>query len=139
MPFAFEPQPGAAGWQVSNPPILSMAPVRVALDILDGVGMDRLRARSVRLTGFLERLLDVVISRHPLRLVTTRDPARRGAQLTVELSDAARLTEALFARHRVRCDDRPPNLIRLAPAPLYNTFHDCWRAAAALDAELAAR
>jgi kynureninase len=139
MPFAFEPQPGAAGWQVSNPPILSMAPVRVALDILDGVGMDRLRARSVRLTGFLERLLDVVISRHPLRLVTTRDPARRGAQLTVELSDAARLTEALFAQHRVRCDDRPPNLIRLAPAPLYNTFHDCWRAAAALDAELAAR
>jgi kynureninase len=139
MPFAFEPQPGAAGWQVSNPPILSMAPVRVALDIFDRVGLERLRTRSMRLTGFLEQLLDLVASRHPLRLVTTRDPARRGAQLTVEVSDAARITRVLFARHRVRCDDRPPNLIRLAPAPLYNTFHDCWRAAAALDAELAAR
>jgi kynureninase len=138
MPFAFEPQPGAAGWQVSNPPILSMAPVRVALEMFDRIGIERLRDRSVRLTGFLEQLLDVVASRHPLRLVTTRDPARRGAQLTVEVSDAARVTEAIYARHRVRCDDRPPNLIRLAPAPLYNTFHDCWRAAAALDAELAA-
>jgi kynureninase len=137
MPFAFEPQPGAAGWQVSNPPILSMAPVGVALDIFDEVGIERLRARSIRLTGFLEELLDAVASRRPLRLVTTRDPERRGAQLTVEVPDAARLTEALFARHQVRCDDRPPNLIRLAPAPLYNTFHDCWRAAAALDAELA--
>ena len=55
----------------------------------------------------------------------------------MEVEDSRRLTEALFERHRVRCDDRPPNVIRIAPAPLYNTFHDCWRAAVALDAELA--
>jgi kynureninase len=128
------------GWWGHDPRTrFGMAPVRVALDIFDRVGLERLRARSIRLTGFLEQLVDLVASRHPLRLVTTRDPARRGAQLTVEVSDAAWITRVLFARHRVRCDDRPPNLIRLAPAPLYNTFHDCWRAAAALDAELAAR
>jgi kynureninase len=54
----------------------------------------------------------------------------------VEVDDAAHVNDALYARHRVRCDDRPPNIIRIAPAPLYNTFNDCWRAAVALDAEL---
>lgn len=137
MPFAFRPQAGAAGWQVSNPPILSMAPVRVALELIDGVGMEALRARSIRLTGFLERLLDVVAARRKLEILTPRDPARRGAQLSVEVDDATSITEALYERHRVRCDDRPPSIIRLAPAPLYNTFHDCWRAAVALDSELA--
>jgi kynureninase len=137
MPFGFRPQPGAAGWQISNPPILAMAPVRVALEIFDTVGMDALRARSIRLTGFLERLLDAVAARRPLNIVSPRDPARRGAQLSVEVDDARRVNDALYARHGVRCDDRPPNIIRVAPAPLYNTFNDCWRAAVALDAELA--
>ena len=117
MPFDFRPQPGAAGWQVSNPPILSMAPVRVALELIDDAGMDALRARSIRLTGFLERLLDAVAARRPLRLLTPRDPERRGAQLSVEVDDAAAVTERLYERHRVRCDDRPPSIIRLAPAP----------------------
>ncbi len=138
MPFAFDPQPGAAGWQVSNPPILAMAPVRVSLEMFDRVRLDSLRARSIRLTGFLERLLDAVAVRRKLRMVTPRDPTRRGAQLSVEVDDARRLNDALFQRHRVRCDDRPPNIIRIAPTPLYNTFNDCWRAAVALDAELAA-
>ena len=139
MPFAFEAQPGAAGWQVSNPPILSMAPVRVSLELFDEVGMGALRARSIRLTGFLQRLLDVVAEHRRLEIVTPSDPAQRGAQLSVEVDDAAAVTEALYVRHRVQADDRPPNIIRLAPAPLYNTFHDCWRAAAALDAEVPAR
>ena len=137
MPFAFDPQPGAEGWQVSNPPILAMAPVRVSLELFDRVGMDALRARSVRLTGFLEKVLDAVATRRPLEVVTPRDPERRGAQLSVVVDDAVSLCEALFDRHRVRCDDRPPNVIRIAPAPLYNTYHDCWRAAVALDTELA--
>ncbi len=98
--------------------------------------MDALRARSVRLTGFLERLLDVVASGRKLEVITPREPDRRGAQLSVMVDDAAAVTEALFERHRVRADDRPPNVIRLAPAPLYNTYEDCWRAATALDAVL---
>ena len=136
MPFAFDPVPGADGWQVSNPPILAMAPVRVSLELFDRVGLPALRARSLRLTGFLEHLLDLVAGRRALEVITPRDPQRRGAQLSVLVEDAAKLTEELFERHGVRCDDRPPNIIRLAPAPLYNTFTDCWRAAVALDTEL---
>ena len=79
MPFAFDPVPGAEGWQVSNPPILAMAPVRVSLDLFAEVGMDALRARSVRLTGFLERLLDVVAARRPVELITPRGPGRVAA------------------------------------------------------------
>ncbi len=133
MPFGFHPVPGAEGWQVSNPPILAMAPVRVSLELFDRVGMPALRARSLRLTGFLERLLDAVAARRPLEVITPRDPACRGAQLSVAVDDAVAVTEALFHDHQVRCDDRPPNVIRIAPTPLYNTFHDCWRAAVALD------
>jgi kynureninase len=137
MPFAFTPAPGAEGWQVSNPPILAMAPVRVSLDLFAEVGMEQLRARSVRLTGFLERLLDLVAARRPVHVLTPRDPERRGAQLSVAVDDAATVTDALFTKHGVRADDRPPNIIRLAPAPLYNTYEDCWRAARALDDVLA--
>ena len=136
MPFAFDPVPGVEGWQVSNPPILAMAPVRVSLELFADVGMEALRARSVRLTAFLERLLDVVASRRKVELITPRDADRRGAQLSVMVADAAAVTAALFDRFRVRADDRPPNVIRLAPAPLYNTYEDCWRAAGALDAVL---
>ena len=72
-----------------------------------------------------------------VEVITPRQPDRRGAQLSVMVDDAAALTEGLFVRHRVRADDRPPNIIRLAPAPLYNTYDDCWRAAVALDDVLA--
>ena len=122
---------------MSNPPILAMAPVRVSLELFDRVGMEALRVRSLGLTGFLERLLDAVAARRPLELVTPRHPAQRGAQLSVAVGDSTAVTEALFEQHRVRCDDRPPDIIRIAPAPLYNTFHDCWRAAVALDVALA--
>ncbi len=114
-----------------------MAPVRVSLALFAEVGLDRLRERSVRLTAFLERLLDAVAARRPIEVITPREPERRGAQLSVMVDDAAAVTEELFARHRVRADDRPPNIIRLAPAPLYNTYEDCWRAAVALDDVLA--
>jgi kynureninase len=137
MPFAFSPIPGVEGWQVSNPPILAMAPVRVSLELFAEVGMKALRARSTRLTGFLEQLLDAVALRRPAAIVTPRDPDRRGAQLSVVVDHAAAVSEALFRKHQVRTDDRPPNIVRFAPAPLYNTYEDCWRAAAALDAVLA--
>ena len=75
MPFDFVPVDGVEGWQVSNPPILAMAPVRVSLDLFAEVGMEALRERSVRLTGFLQRLLDVVASCRPIEVITPRDPA----------------------------------------------------------------
>ncbi len=132
MEPGFQARPGADGWQLSNPSILAMAPVRASLELFDEVGIDVLRARSVRLTGFLERLLDAVAEQSRMEMVTPRQPSRRGAQLTIEVDDAVAITEALRERHGVVADDRPTRLVRLAPAPLYTTYHDIWRAAVAL-------
>jgi kynureninase len=127
------PVDSADSWQLSNPPILAMAPVLVSLELFDEVGIDALRAKSVRLTGYLESLLDELIDR-PFDVITPRDPARRGAQLSVRVQglDAGKVSAALRREHGVYADARQPDVIRLAPAPMYCTYHDCWRAAQAL-------
>jgi kynureninase len=137
MPDAFVAQPGAESWQLSNPPILSMAAVRASLELFDTVGMDAIRARSLRLTGYLEMLIDDVAERRSVRLLTPRNVQRRGAQLSIEVDDAEQVTAQLARRFGVVADERPPNIVRLAPAPLYTSFHDCWRAAHALEEVLA--
>jgi kynureninase len=124
------PVDSADSWQVSNPPILAMAPVLVALQMFDETGMDALRAKSVRLTGYLDSLLagrDVL---------TPRDPERRGAQLSVRVPDATGVSRRLREEFGVIADSREPDAVRLAPVPMYCTFHDCWRAATALAAVL---
>lgn len=128
----------ADSWQVSNPPILAMAPVLVSLEMFDQSGMPALRARSVRLTGYLQSLLDEVCAARPAEVITPRDPDRRGAQLSVRIGgrDVGPVTRRLRDDFGVFADTRPPDVIRLAPAPMYNTFHDCWRAATALAAVL---
>lgn len=126
----FVPAPGADAWQLSNPPILSLAPVLASLDIFDRVGMERLREKSLALTGFLESLLDDLGPR--VRVLTPREPARRGCQLSIVVEGASRRTHAQLRAAGVVCDFREPNVIRAAPVPLYNTFHDCWRLAGAL-------
>jgi kynureninase len=136
MPEEFVAQPGAEGWQVSNPPILSIAAVRGSLEMFDEAGMDSLRSRSLQLTAFLHDVLSEVAQKLPIRIVTPSDPSRRGAQLSIEVDGAGHLTECLAGEHGVIGDDRPPNIIRFAPTPLYNTFHDCWRVGAALNATL---
>ncbi len=124
----------ADAWQVSNPPIFAMAPVLTSLQMFDGSGMDALRARSLRLTAYLEERLDKVCVEHPAEIITPRDPQRRGAQLSVRLgtSSAGAVSADLREQHGVFADARNPDVIRLAPTPMYNTFHDCWRAATAL-------
>ena len=131
MADAFDPAAGAEGWRISTPPILSLAPVAVSLTIFDEVGMAALRAKSVAVTGYLEGLLAVLAPDG--EVLTPRDPAARGAQLSVRVPDARRRLEALEA-HDVVADFREPDIIRLAPIPLYNSFHDAWRAAMALAA-----
>ena len=124
----------ADSWQVSNPPILAMAPVLVSLEMFGQTGMEALRAKSIRLTGYLEALLDSVCADRPARVITPRDPARRGAQLSVRVSgrDVGPVSERLREEFGVYTDTRRPDVIRMAPTPMYNTFHDCWRAATAL-------
>jgi kynureninase len=124
----------ADAWALSNPPILALTPVLASLQIFDAVGMDALRDKSIRLTGYLHSLLHPLCAEQPLEIITPPQPDCRGAQLSVRLRgvDAERVSDELRRRHGVIADSRRPEVIRFAPAPLYSTFHDCWRAATAL-------
>jgi kynureninase len=127
----FVPKPGADGWQVSNPPILAMAPLRASLALFDAATMPALRAKSERLTGYLESLMDRLPPGR-FEMITPRDPARRGCMLSIVVHDRPReLVKELEARGIV-CDFREPNVVRVAPVPLYNSFHDAWIFANAL-------
>lgn len=141
MEPTFDPPPTADAWQVSNPPILAMSPVQSSLEIFDRVGIDVLRDRSLRLTGYLETCLDAVLADAPgaFTVVTPRDPERRGCQLSVRIPpgrDIAELAAALHEHDGVIADTRRPDIIRLAPVPLYSSYVDCWRAADALHRRL---
>jgi kynureninase len=127
----FVPQPGAAGWQVSNPPILAMAPLRASLAVFDKAGMEALRAKSLLLTGYLEYLLDRLPA-GSFEVISPRRPEARGCQLSVLVQDRPREVLAALEAKGVVCDFREPNVIRVAPVPLYNTFHEVWSFARAL-------
>jgi kynureninase len=121
----FVPRPGADGWQISNPPILAMVPLRASLGLFDEAGMPALRAKSERLTGYLQDLLDRLPPGR-LEVITPRDPAQRGCQLSLLVRERVpELLQALEAAGVV-CDFREPNVIRVAPVPLYNTFQEVW-------------
>jgi kynureninase len=132
MEADFVPRPGAEGWAVSTPPVLAFAPVRASLEQFERVSLDALRGRSQRLTAYLDELLDEVAAGGPIAVTTPRDPDRRGAQLSVACAGARSLASRLRDEHGVVCDFREPDVLRFAPAPLYNTYEDCRRAAAAL-------
>jgi len=131
MAETFEPAPGADGWRISTPPILSLAPIRASLEIFDEVGMTALRQKSVRLTGFFEHLIDRYVP--DADVLTPRDPGQRGAQLSLRLRDTRRRLAMLEAAGVIG-DFREPDILRLAPVPLYNTYLDAWSAADALAA-----
>jgi kynureninase len=125
MPDHFLPRPGADGWQISNPPILALAPVRASLAIFDQAGMPALRSKSEKLSGYLEYILGQLPGKH-FEIITPRDPGQRGCQLSILVHDRPRrLIDALNA-NGVVCDFREPNVMRVAPVPLYNTFHEVW-------------
>jgi len=119
----FKPAPGAEGWQVSNPSILAMAPLRASLDVFAEAGMDRLRQKSVSLTGYLEFLLDRNESAK-FSIITPRDPERRGAQLSIRIAQNGRGVVERLNQEGVLCDFREPDILRVAPAPLYNSYRD---------------
>jgi kynureninase len=123
----FVPVPSADGWQISNPPIFAMAPLRASLSIFEEAGgMEPLHAKSTKLTGYLEFLIEQIGSKK-FSVITPSDPRARGAQLSIQAHDHPKqLHEELIAAG-VKCDFREPNVIRVAPTPLYNTFHEVWR------------
>lgn len=122
----FDPLPGAEGWQLSNPPIFQLAALRASLEIFDEVGMASLRTASIELTGHLEKLLKEMGSDR-ISIITPDDPAQRGCQLSIRVKDADRsLFDAITARGVV-ADWREPDVIRVAPVPLYNDLSDVSR------------
>jgi kynureninase len=125
----FSPTPGADGWQLSNPPILGLAPLRASLDQFDRATLPALRAKSEKLTGYLESLIDAGL-RDVLQVVTPRDPAQRGCQLSIRVVGGRERGRALFdylGSHGVLGDWREPDVIRISPVPLYSSFADVLR------------
>jgi kynureninase len=134
----FVPHLGAAGWQVSNPPVLALAPVRASLALFDEAGLPALRAKSERLTGYLLYLLDRTRPQ-PFEVLTPREASARGCQLSLVIDERPRAPLAALEAAGVVLDFREPNVIRVAPAPLYNTFHQVWQFADILGRVFAAR
>lgn len=135
MPASFHPIATAEGWQLSNPSIFAAAPLLASLPLFDAAGMDKLRAKSVQLTGYLESLLRARLS-DALSIITPGDPEMRGCQLSLRLHRPAVQARAAFdslATQGVICDWREPDIIRVAPVPLYNSFLDVWEFVAALE------
>ncbi len=123
----FIPVPSADGWQISNPPIFSMAPLRASLSIFDEAGgMEGLRAKSIKLTGYLQFLLEQAGSNR-LTVITPRDSDARGCQLSILVNEHPKELFKKLEAAGVKCDFREPNVIRAAPTPLYNTFEEVWR------------
>jgi kynureninase len=130
----FIPVPSAEGWQISNPPIFSMAPLRASLAIFDDAGgMPELRAKSIKLTGYLHFLLQQAGSNR-LTVITPQPPNEHGSQLSILAHEHPKALFAKLEAANVKCDFREPNVIRAAPTPLYNTFHEVWRFAHILNA-----
>jgi kynureninase len=135
----FQPTPGADGWQLSNPPILAMAPLAASLEHFAAAGLPALRRKSVALTGYFEQLVRQRLGDR-VQVITPAEPQARGAALSLRLlgltRDRARQVFDGLRRRQVLPDWREPDVIRAAPVPFYNTHEDAWRCVDALHAEL---
>jgi kynureninase len=127
MGSEFHPMPGAEGWQLSNPPILALAPLRASLEIFAEAGMERLRSKSVSLTGYM----DFLIRQSALQncsVITPVEEGRRGAQLSIRLPRHGRELCDKLAEQGLIGDWREPDIFRVAPVPLYNSYKDVYHA-----------
>jgi len=130
----FVPVASADGWQISNPPIFSMAPLRASLAVVDDAGgMEALRSKSEKLTGYLQFLLEQTGSDR-FTVITPREIRARGCQLSILAHENPKELHKKLEAAGVKADFREPNVIRAAPAPLYNTFQEVWRFAQILSA-----
>jgi len=117
--------PGAEGWQLSNPPILSMAAIKASLDMFNEVGMTALREKSIKLTGYFEFLINE-LNNDKIKIITPSNPEERGCQLSIQVKNADKKLHQKLTNAHIITDWREPNVIRCAPVPLYNTFRDVY-------------
>ncbi len=121
----FDQLPGAEGWQLSNPPILSMAAIRASLDIFAEVGMAELTKKSKQLTGYFEFLING-LNNDDIKIITPSNPDERGCQLSIQVKNADKKLHLELTEAGVISDWREPDVIRCAPVPLYNSFEDVY-------------
>ena len=121
----FDVMPGAEGWQLSNPPILSMAAILASLDLFDEVGMEKLREKSIKLTGYFEYLINE-IDTDRIKIITPKNQNERGCQLSIQVKNADKSLHQQLINKNVITDWREPDVIRCAPVPLYNSFKDVY-------------
>jgi kynureninase len=128
MRKGFKPMHGAAGWQISNAQILACAAHKASLDMFAQAGMEQLRRKSIGLTGYLEFILtEVNRIKQVVRVITPGDPQARGCQISMLADARGRELFDFLAAKGVICDWREPNVIRIAPVPMYNSYEDVWR------------
>ncbi|TNJ44613.1 kynureninase [Tamlana fucoidanivorans] len=126
MRDAFDQLPGAEGWQLSNPPILSLAAIKASLDIFAEVDMEQLTKKSEKLTGYFEFLLKT-LGEDTIKIITPSAPNERGCQLSIQVKNADKLLHNKLAKMGVVTDWREPDVIRCAPTPFYNSFEDVYK------------
>jgi kynureninase len=127
MQKGFHPMQGAEGWQLSNAQVLSFAAHKANLDLFDEAGMAALRQKSLLLTGYLEFLIDMLgRAGHPYRIITPRHASERGCQISILTGSEGKQLFEFLSENGVVADWREPNVIRVAPVPLYNRFEDVW-------------
>ena len=123
MRHDFDALTGAEGWQLSNPSILSMAAIRASLDVFEEAGFDNIRKKAVKLTGYLEFLVNE-LNDSRINIITPSNPEERGCQLSIQVKSADKSLHTQLTEAGVISDWREPDVIRIAPAPLYNSFED---------------
>lgn len=139
MEKGFVPAIGADGWQLSNAPVFSMAVHKASLDIFDEAGMENLREKSEKLTGFLEFIIDEINSQQStvngqqIKILTPRNKNERGCQLSLVFAEKGKQIHEQLLKAGIITDWRNPDVIRLAPVPLYNSFEDVWKFGDELD------
>lgn len=129
MAPSFAPAAGAEAWQLSNPPILSMAPLHASLDLFREAGFDRLRSKSLAMTGWLAENIEANLG-DVLDILTPSEPERRGCQLSLRVRAGREQGRRAFRHleaHGLVADWREPDIIRVAPVPLYNRYEDCFQ------------
>jgi len=109
---------------MSNPPVLCVAALRASTELFAKAGMERLRAKSLKLTAYLELLIDSQLGPEHVEIITPRDAEQRGCQLSLVFKRDMQRVHAAISAQGVICDIRKPSVMRIAPTPLYNTFRD---------------